>query len=677
MLRLLILFALLLSAPVTMADAPRPNVIFILCDDLGWGDLGVLHQNKIRGGKRHATPHLDAFAEQGIQLCQHYCPAPVCAPSRASLLLGRHQGHAEIRNSEFDKALPNSLTLGSVMQTAGYRTSLIGKYGLQGKGTSAADWPAYPTKRGFDDFFGLVRHSDGHVHYPANEWPLGNSEGHRTGKEVWHNDEEVSGGLDKCYTTDLFTAYAKKSIIEHRSQHRDQPFFIYLAYDTPHAALQLPTGAYPDGGGVDGGVQWLGEHGSMINTAAGTIDSWVHPDYRNSDWSDVEQRFATSVRRIDDAVGDVVQLLKDLEVDSETLVVFSSDNGPLSVSYIKDAPYAPTSFESYGPFDGLKRDVWEGGIRMPTLARWPSHIPAGRVDSSPSQFHDWMATFVELAGLAVPALADGVSLVPTLTGEGTQEEPVTYVEFKHGGKTPEYEDFHPSHRGRRRGEMQSLFLDGLKGVRTDIKSHGDDFEIYDVQQDPGEEHNLAGSSRRFDTLQQRMKDRVLQIRRPNAANPRPYDGQSVPAAEPTETSAGVHWQTALGDFPWAPKFSGVPLDGQGTAEGLRSAGKALRDSGAVQITGFIQVPREGSYTFTLAGAPNAVVRVHQAVLFEPGMFDSDGGSATSEMRLAAGLHPFRLTAVAESGGSLDLELRWSGPGIEESEVPLRRRPSID
>ena len=207
---LLILFLALASSLRANPSGSKPNIILIFTDDMGYGDIGVLHQNQ-RTGKKHATPNLDQIAREGIQLRRHYCPAPVCAPSRASLLRGLHQGHTEVRNNNFDKAIPDNHTLGTVLKGAGYRTLHVGKYGLPGLGESRDsfknpdEWPAYPTKRGFDEYLGYVRHVDGHVHYPNNEWPIGNSESHRTGKEVWHNEKEISAQLDKCYTTDLLS----------------------------------------------------------------------------------------------------------------------------------------------------------------------------------------------------------------------------------------------------------------------------------------------------------------------------------------------------------------------------------------------------------------------------------------------------------------------------------------
>lgn len=655
------------------ASGSKPNLILVFTDDMGYGDIGVLHQNQ-RTGKKHLTPNFDLFAAEGIQLRRHYCPAPVCAPSRASLLRGLHQGHTEVRNSDFDKALPDNHTLGTVMQGAGYRTLHVGKYGLQGlSGTgdtwsNPREWPAYPTKRGFDEYFGYVRHVDGHVHYPANEWPMGNSETHQTGKEVWHNEEEISAGLDKCYTTDLFTAYAKKWIVDHKRSKAEQPFFIYLAYDTPHAALQVPTQEFPEGGGLKGGLQWLDEPGRMINTASGEIDSWIHPDYRNPEWTNVEQRYATMVRRIDSALGDLIQLLKDLEIDEETMVVFTNDNGPLSVSYIAGTPFTPVHFQSYGPFDGEKRDVWEGGIRMPSLARWPGSIPAGRVDHTPSQFHDWMTTFADLGGVVSPALSDGVSLVPTLTGEGNQEASTVYVEFLHNGKTPDYPDFDSSHQNRPRKQMQALFLEGYKGVRVDIKGHEDDFEIYDVKTDLKEVNNLAGTSDFFNGLQQRMKDRSLQLRRPNADNPRPYDNELVPAVEVVSTRPGALWLGYEGKFPWTPKFWEIAPQMQGGVLSIK--GDVGPEQGAVVFTGYLKAPADGEYSFSLTADSGAVMRIHDANIIDADFGYESGSEISGSVRLEAGLHPFRLNYLKSGGKAPSLDVQWSGPSLKKQPISV-------
>lgn len=310
------------GATLAAPPAVRPNILFILTDDLGYGDVGAFYQNQ--RAARHdrsvpffSTPNLDALAHDGVMLMQHYSGAPVCAPSRASLLAGLTQGHCNVRDNQFDKALADSHTLATVLRQAGYATAAFGKWGLQGGGESGKEpdmaapaveraaemtpWTAYPTKRGFDYFFGYVRHKDGHFHYPKED--------HR---EVWEKDREVSQDLDKCYTTDLWTARAKKWITEQTAAHAGQPFFVYLAYDTPHAKLQNPPCAYPAGGGLTGGVQWTDQPHAELNTATGAVDGYMFPDYANATWDndhdpatpevpwpDVQRRYANDVRRID------------------------------------------------------------------------------------------------------------------------------------------------------------------------------------------------------------------------------------------------------------------------------------------------------------------------------------------------------------------------------------------
>ncbi|SMP57020.1 uncharacterized sulfatase [Neorhodopirellula lusitana] len=648
----------LLHAATLKAEAnEQPNVIFILCDDMGWGDLGVFHQNESKHDKKFSTPNLDKMARDGAQLRNHYCPAPVCAPSRASLLLGVHQGNCEIRDNQFDKKLPDNHTLGTVMKSAGYTTAMVGKYGLQGKSEgvkkedpgSVQGWAGYPTKRGFDDFFGAVRHVDGHVHYPANHYPLGNSKSHQVPKELWHNDDEISAKLDKCYSTDLFTAYAKHWVGEQVSE-ADKPFFLYLAYDTPHAALQVPTMAFPKGQGVNGGLQWLGNEGQMINTAQGKIDSYRHDDYTGKGWSDAEERFATMVRRIDDCVGDLLQTLKDLGVAENTLVVFSSDNGPHSESYLQSVPYDPTSFQSYGPFDGIKRDTWEGGIRVPTLAWWPTKIPAETVDTTPSQFQDWMATFADVAGVAPPAICDGVTLLPTVTNSGDRDASTVYVEYSQSGKTPNYDDFEPRKQGRRRKQMQVLMLGGYKGIRTNIKDHTSPFEIYDLRVDPSELNDLANSSDAMKELQRQMQSQVLRVRRKNSTAPRPYDGQPIAALPAQPTSPGILVDSRSGDFQYVPNFDSLSSQ-SGNLRIIQDPGKYVASLDANQLAavyhfkGYIAVPKTGKVAFQFQSDTPAFVRIHETVLFDNDFHHQADKKRSTQLALEEGNHPIEITIL--------------------------------
>lgn len=657
----------------------RPNILFILCDDLGYGDLGVLFQNnRAPGLPRERTPNIDVLASQGLQLREHYCPAPICAPSRASLMLGMHQGHANVRDQQFDKALAENHTLASVLKTAGYATAIIGKWGLQGKesGNDPATWPAYPTKRGFDYFFGYVRHGDGHEHYPKEAVYSNHS------KQCYDGVNNITPSLDKCYTTDLFTARAKKWITDQHAGHPEQPFFLYLAYDTPHAVHELPTQAYPSGGGLHGGMQWLGKPGHMITTASGTVNSFFHPDYALATydkdhnpatpevpWPEVFKRYATSVRRIDDAVGDLMKLLHDLALDTNTLVIFTSDNGPTIEDYLNINPhYAANFFENYGPMDGIKRDTWEGGIRMPTIACWTGTIAVGTTNETPSQFQDWMPTFADLAGLPAPAHTDGVSLVPTLLGIGKQSPSTIYVEyFDDGSATPEYPEFLPDHRGRLRNQMQVIRLGGYQGVRYDIKSHRDDFEIYDVAHDPKEATNLALNPS-FAALQRQMKDRVLELRRPNASAPRPYDNEFIPSiAHVAMTNGMVNYAVYEGEWPWVPDVDMLSAASTGRVAGLDISIRPRETNYAVAYSGYINVPTDGDYTFYLRTDAGALFRIHDATVIDDD-FTHTGNEVSANIRLKAGPHPFRLIYRHATGPTI-LDLKYSGPGIPEQAVP--------
>ena len=662
------------------SSARRPNIIFILCDDLGYGDLGVLFQNARRPGlPKETTPNLDAFASEGMQLREHYCPAPLCAPSRASLLLGIHQGHANVRDQQFDKALADNHTLGTVLQAAGYATAAIGKWGLGGDdvgGKTPAEWPAYPTRRGFDYFFGYERHGDGHDHYPK-EAPYSNHS-----KQCYDGAVNITPKLDKCYTTDLFTARAKKWITDQHNSQPNQPFFVYLAFDTPHSVYELPTQEYPAGGGSKGGLQWLGVPGHMINTASGTPDSYVYPEYANATydddhnpatpevpWPEVFQRFASSVRRIDDAVGDVEKLLQDLAIETNTLVVFTSDNGPT----IEDAlhlsrRYAANFFDNFGPMDGIKRDSFEGGIRMPTLARWPGQVAAGTTNYTPSQFQDWMPTFADLAGLPAPARADGVSLVPMLTGHGTQRPSTVYVEYFDESSMPDYAEFEPDHRNRKRNQMQVIGLNGYQGVRYDVVSQTDNFEIYDVIHDTKEATNLA-SNPGFAALQQQMKDRVLQLRRPNASAPRPYDNELVPPSIPVPVTNGLlDYAIYEGVWPWVPDVGMLNSVSTGRVAGLDLTVRPRETNYAIEFSGYVRIPANGNYTFYLDDDAGAVFRLHEATVIDDD-FGHTNGEVSGSILLKAGLHAFRLIYRHRTGNNV-LSLKYSSADLPKQPVPL-------
>lgn len=657
----------------------QPNIIFILTDDLGYGDLGVLFQNQRkktndRSEPFTSTPNIDRLAAMGAQLPQHYCAAPVCAPARASLLLGRHQGHSNVRDNQFDKALENNHTLATVLRKAGYATSTFGKWGLQGLKGNGPDWPAHPLNRGFDYYMGMIRHADGHEHYPK--------EGvYRGAKQVWENRTNIADKLDKCYTTDLWTAATKKWIVDFKKENAGtKPFFIYLAYETPHAVLELPTQAYPAGGGIKGGMQWLGEPGHMINTASGKVDSYIHPDYANATydndknpstpevaWPDVYKRYATSVRRIDDGVGDIMQLLKDLKIDNNTLVIFSSDNGPSIESYLPEN-YEPTFFNSFGPFDGIKRDLWEGGVRVPTIAAWPGHIPANRVVQTPSGVHDWLPTLADAAGVPPPANTDGVSLLPSLTGVGKQRNSTIYIEYAQNQSTPNFQEFAPQHRNRKRNQMQLIRFGDTLGVRYDVKLGQDNFEIYNVAKDPQELKNLANNAG-MDVVQNKMKARVLQVRMPDTSAPRPYDKDLVPAVAGRKTETGIRWKAYYGDFPWLPDVATLTSSATGVASSPDGSVTKRTNNGALFFEGYLTIPADGEYTFTIRADAGALLRIHDATVIDADYGYVASSEKTGTIRLQKGLHPFRLYYTLKSGNKPLLDFKWEGPEINKQQIP--------
>lgn len=652
----------------------KPNIIFILVDDLGYGDLGVFYQNLRKKEKDiskpfHFTPSLDNMAAKGAIFTNQYCNAPVCAPSRASFLTGMNQGNAHIRDNQFDKALEDNYTIANVLKQGGYATAAIGKWGLQGEAEEQPNWPAHPLKRGFDYYYGYMRHADGHEHYPF--------EGiYRGKKQVWEGNDEVSKQLAKCYTTDLWTASAKRWIQQHEQETTaDQPFFMYLAYDAPHAVLELPTQAYPEGGGLTGGIQWLGNAGNMINTASGQPDSFVHPDYAkavydddhnaatpNVPWPDTYKRYATAVRRIDDGIGDLLKLLADLKIDDNTLIVFSSDNGPSIESYLPKEYVSnnPTFFASYGPFDGIKRDCWEGGLRMPVVALWPSQIKAGSTVDKPSMLSDWLATFADAAGLPAPARTDGHSLLPSLQGKKTKIQSNIYIEYAVEGITPDFNEFESSRRGKKRGQMQMLRLDNLVGVRYNIQSAEDDFEIYDVIKDPKQTKNMANEANML-PLQKRLKMKALQSHRSDTAATRPYDNAIVPSTILSgKLSNGLHYSVFKGNFPYLVSEIGLKENYAGTSSLVD--GGVLKSSGLVLYEGYVKIPASGVYEFSFSTDSKGLVRMHEVIAIDADFGYDPQKRLTYKVSLEKGFHPIKIYLQKGADKKLTTDFEWRKAG---------------
>ena len=670
-----------------MGAVAAPNIIIVLTDDLGYGDIYNLHQHKRDNGDGDDgiagdgiingteepfihTPYIDQMAAEGAKLTRHYTSAPVCAPARGSLLQGRDQGHANIRDNSFDKNISDNHTLGTVMQQAGYFTASVGKWGVGGTNSSGA---GLPNKRGFDYFYGYIKHTHGHQHYPGNGGTV--YEGSGTGT----TPTSITSGLANAYTTDLWTAKAKQVIKDRHSFNTDnpesaQPFFLYLAYDAPHAQLQVPTQAYPSGFGSSGGLNW------PLNTNSGTNNSWIHPDY--SSLSNAAARHATMVRRLDTCMGDILQTLRDLGIDDETLVVFTSDNGTHNESGSGGSvAHNPRNFDSYGELEGIKRDHWEGGIRMPTFAWWPTQIgdnnalTPGLNSQRPSAFWDWMPTIVDAAGLTPPAWTNGVSLLPELTGEGSQQDKgYLYFEYSHGASTPNYSDF-PNHGGTTRGQMQTLFLDDTdgkryKGIRTNISNHSKDFAIYDIDADQAEGNNLAASKT---ALQQKMKDKVLQVRTDGDYS-RPYSSENVPPATPSATVNGLEFKAFTGTWDWVPETTLLSPTSTGTCTNLDLNKRSQDDNIALEFTGYMSILTDGNYTFQMTsdssvGSNNsgAMLWIHDAHIIDDD-FNHDGSTQSGSMRLKAGLHPIRVL-YKHATGSHDISLQYSGPNIALQTIP--------
>ncbi|MCD6288339.1 MAG: arylsulfatase [Candidatus Hydrogenedentes bacterium] len=418
----------------------RPNIIYILADDLGFGDLGCYGQKAI------ATPNIDRLAKEGIRFTQHYAGDTVCAPSRSCLMTGQHTGHTRVRgnrgiNGQRIPLEPDDITVAEVMKEAGYRTGLIGKWGLGEAGTTGI-----PTRKGFDYFFGYLNQGHAHNYYPEYLWR--NEEKVYTGNVVKYYDPAVPfGGIATkrvVYAPDLFI----RETLDFVERNRDIPFFLYWACTIPHANNES--------------MKMGREHGMEV------------PDfgrYKNKNWPDAEKGYAAMITRLDRDVGSLMAKIKELGLDNKTIVMFSSDNGPH-----KEGGADPEFFDSNGPLRGWKRDMYEGGIRVPLIARWPGEISPGSVTGHISAFWDMMPTWAELAGVRTPRGVDGISMVPTLLGYDFRQKKHEYL----------YWEFHEG------GGKMAVRAGIYKAVRLNAdKDPNGPIELYNLREDLGEQHNIA------------------------------------------------------------------------------------------------------------------------------------------------------------------------------------------
>jgi len=411
----------------------KPNIIFILTDDLGYGDLGCYGQKQIK------TPNIDHMAAEGMKFTQHYAGSTVCAPSRCVLMTGLHTGHARVRGNSRVLLKGEDVTVAEVLKRAGYTTGVIGKWGV-----GHPPPPGDPKRNGFDYFFGYLDMVHAHNYYPEFLWR--NSEkvflkGNQLAEP--YNGEQGWSFRQGTYSHDLFTEEALAFV----DRSRENPFFLYLAYTIPHANNQAQR---------------------RIGDGMEVPDYGI---YKDKDWSDQTKGYAAMITRMDRDIGRLFKKLDRLGIDDNTIVMFSSDNGPHDEGGV-DLDF----FNSNGPIRGMKRDLYEGGIRMPLIARWPGKIKAGSISDHVSAFWDFLPTAAALAGLKPPKNIDGISMLPTLLGNPQRQKKHEYL----------YWEFHE------RGGKQALRWGRWKAVR--LKWHKNPkgpLELYDLENDPAESVNIA------------------------------------------------------------------------------------------------------------------------------------------------------------------------------------------
>ncbi|MDQ8201188.1 arylsulfatase [Pelagicoccus enzymogenes] len=436
------LVALSLIAHACLAGS-KPNVIYILADDLGYGDLSIYGQTHF------STPNIDALAEQGMLFTQHYSGSTVCAPSRSSLLTGKHVGHTPIRGNyeiqpEGQYPMPaDTFTLAHLFKNAGYATGLVGKWGLGAPGTVSE-----PLRMGFDCFYGYNCQRIAHHYYPYFLW-----DDHQR-EMLWGNFGKQEGD----YAPDLIQDEALRFI----ETNKDRPFFLFYAMVQPHAEMFAPENYMEKYRG-----RYLPE-----SVYEGTDGGEDFRKFAYGSQSEAHAAFAAMVDVMDDDVGELRAKLEELGIAKDTLIIFTSDNGPH-----QEGGHDPDYFDSNGPLRGYKRDLYEGGIRVPMIAHWPGKIAAGSRTDHISAFWDILPTMAEVTGEPTPEGVDGVSMLPTLLGEGTQyEHPYLYWEFH-------------ELKGRvaiRKGDW--------KGVRYDVAIDPDSpMELYNLASDPSEQMNVAAT----------------------------------------------------------------------------------------------------------------------------------------------------------------------------------------
>lgn len=408
--------ALMASPAKPSRRTTLPSIVLIVADDLGYGDLGCYGQTTIK------TPNLDRLAAEGMKFTQAYAGNTVCAPSRCSLMTGKHTGHSRIRSNAQVPLEPDDVTIAEALRTAGYRTGAVGKWALGWEGTTG-----HPNQQGFEEYLGWLDQSHAHDYYPSF---------------LWRNNDRFelpgnTGGRRTEYAHEWLTKFATNFV----RIHEDQPFFLYLAPTLPHANNERGTN------GME--VPSLG-------------------DYAREPWPGPEKGKAAMITYLDSMVGTLMADLKRRKIDEDTLVIFTSDNGPHQESGVK-----PAFFQSSGPLRGIKRDLTEGGIRVPFIARWTGQIRAGVTNSQPIAFWDVLPTLAEIGRAAKPRKLDGISFAPSLFGrKQTNQHDFFYWEFHERG----YQ------KAARTGDWKGLKLAPDKPL-----------ELFDLATDLGETNNVAAA----------------------------------------------------------------------------------------------------------------------------------------------------------------------------------------
>jgi arylsulfatase A len=437
--------SVLVSSPATEKEPRKPNIVYILADDLGYGDLSCY------GQKRFSTPNIDRLASEGMLFTQHYTGCTVSAPSRSSLMTGLHTGHTPIRGNkgwdpEGQWPLPaNSITIAEMLKSQGFVTGAFGKWGLGYIGTEGD-----PNLQGFDDFYGYNCQSLAHNYYPDH---------------LWNNNAKVSlnennNGKKGSYSADLIH-HAAISFLE---KNRNNQFFMFYPTTIPHAELSAKE-------------EYMNRFRGKFEPEKSYKGVDSGPDFRKGPYgsqSESHAAFAAMVKELDDYVGDILRKIRELGLENNTIVILASDNGPHL-----EGGGDPDYFNSNGILRGYKRDLYEGGIRTPLIVRWPGKIRAGSKSDHISAFWDVMPTLAEITGADIPSGLDGISFLPALLGKNEIQAKHKYL----------YWEFHEQ------GGKTALRMDNWKAVRLNVDKNPSAIpELYDLSADPGEKNNVAAAN---------------------------------------------------------------------------------------------------------------------------------------------------------------------------------------